>query len=228
MAYFASKCFCVTTDGGAESHTCEVPDILLAFLAWQAGTPLLDTRHLVNHDRRLWYHALRINGWCHAWANLEKYIVKVVPAWERVERQIRCLATFWRNASWRKHAKNCVSHTDTDPRLFDHTVQSVAKWRFEYIPRVMKDLLRYREMSERYMCQDWFVNAQDKLFIKDVLAASADKELWVFMASAHKHVMGDCEEARRWGMVCNCPEHLRMRREEHVHHIPCFFSTGDV
>ena len=81
MLYWQSKVGCITTDGGTEIHMVEVVDIMLAFIAWLHGTPLLDCAPLVNHARRLFYNSIRISGWGHGWGNLTKRVANACPKW---------------------------------------------------------------------------------------------------------------------------------------------------
>jgi len=85
----------------------------------------------------------------------------------------------------------------------------------------MECLLDLRQVCEEYMDESWFQNAQDRVFMQSVCAACKDKTLWTFMATSYKFVFEPAEVGRRWGMVCECPEHVDARRVDHVHHIEC-------
>jgi len=221
MRWWLSKVSAVLTDAGTERHTIEMPDILLAFLRWNAGAALADCALLVAHGQLLFPRALRIFGWCHGWSNIMKSVAAVCPVWERVLDQMRSLISFWRDRTWRKWVQKALQNV-VDPKLFRKGPTSVAKWRYGTIPHAMGQLLPLREVHERYLCMEMFANAQDKEEIKKVIAASKDKDLWIFMQASYTHVFTDCEQARHWGMCCNCPEHVRLRREEGKKHIECF------
>lgn len=57
MAYFVGTVASITTDVGQEIHTIEFPNILRAFLAYNAGVKLVDTVGIVVHSERLLYNA---------------------------------------------------------------------------------------------------------------------------------------------------------------------------
>jgi len=120
MSYFYSKCRCITTDGGAEIKTLDLPDVLKAFLKWNAGARLEDCRGLVDHSRRLLYNSLRVSGWSHCWGNLMKDLVKVCTKWPRFNEQLNMLVNFIRNASWRKFLAGALVPAGVDKKLFDH------------------------------------------------------------------------------------------------------------
>ena len=225
MSYFYSKVRCITTDGGTEKSTIELPDVLRAFLKWVSGTPLLECRGLVIHDRRLMFHCLRVSGWCHAWGNTMKAMAGMCPCWPRVLSQMRTLVAFWRNQSYRAWVKRALRGTpEVDGTIFDHFRATFAKWRYETIALGMRVLLIYREVHEVHL-QPWmFQQAQDKNFINEVMAASKDKNLWVFLASTDRHCMWDCELSRRWGLTCLCDDHVR-RRHDGEKHIECFWNS---
>ena len=214
----------ITTDFGVEVHTLELPNILQAFLSWHAGTPLEHVRGLVDHSSRLFYAALRIAGWCHCWGNLMKYIAEKSKRWPEVLDGMRALVNFWQNRSWRKYMKKVMQGKAFDLKELDHFTASMAKWRYETIPATMKDLLRLRIPSQ-YLSPELFPNAKDKTVIQKACDAGRNPWLWSYMDNSYNLCFLSCEECRRWGMVCECPEHVRMRQEEHVKHIECFHNS---
>ena len=137
-----SKVSTILTDAGAERHTVEMPDVLRAFLSWNAGTPLLACTPLVATDDLLFPNALRLFGWSHAWSNIRKVLASVCPSWDHRLNHIRCLASFWRNRTWRKWVQEALARTNVDPRVFRSFTATVAKWRYGTIPHSMERCCR--------------------------------------------------------------------------------------
>jgi len=105
MSYCLDHVWGITTDFGTEIRTLELPYILVAFLAWIDGRPLLECRPLVDYSRRLFYNAMRVIGWGHSWGNLMKAVCKACPQWPRVLANMQALVGFFKNLTWRKHCK---------------------------------------------------------------------------------------------------------------------------
>ena len=70
-----------------------------------------------------------------------------------------------------------------------------------------------------------FADAQDKASLKVVCEAVQDADWWNFLESSCSHCFRSCEESRRWGMVCECPEHVRLRTVDRQKHVACFFNS---
>jgi len=224
MNYFMSRVTSLTTDHGVEIHTLELPNILKAFLAWCAGTALADTRGLVIHAERLLYAAIRISGWSHAWANLMKYIAEKSPRWPKVLEQIRSLCSFYRNKTWRQFIKKIMAPTGFDTTELDTFSATTAKWRYETIPNCQKELLRLEQPS-RSLNMALFSKAQDKAELRAACEAGTDNAFWNYTNCSYNLVFLSCEDMRHWGMICSCPEHVRMRREDRVKHINCMQNS---
>ena len=60
-----SKVRSITTDGGAELHLLDVPDVLKCFLRRLDGAPLVSMANSVDPDTRLFGRAIGISGICH-------------------------------------------------------------------------------------------------------------------------------------------------------------------
>jgi hypothetical protein len=95
MQYFLDKMTCITTDGGTDIKTLEVPNILHAFMAWVGGADLGNVAHLVRHNERLFGNALRVIGWSHAWANSMKTVARSYSKWPEFEEMIGNLVSFF-------------------------------------------------------------------------------------------------------------------------------------
>ena len=57
-----------------------------------------------------------------------------------------------------------------------------------------------------------FSHAQDQVEMAVVMRALKELPLWRWMAAAFKEVFSALEFLRRWGMVCECPEHRAERK----------------
>ena len=56
-----------------------------------------------------------------------------------------------------------------------------------------------------------------------VFQAAKDHEFWTFTEGAYAYVFNPCEECRRRGMTCECPDHIRERKDGKKH-VPCFYN----
>ena len=65
------------------------------------------------------------------------------------------------------------------------------------------------------MREELFTQAQEKVFINDVLKACRDVRVWYFVAFIGVWVMEPLEHVRRWGLCCPRGECNRLREEEH-------------
>ena len=225
MAYWFSKVASITSDNGVEIHILEVPWILDAFARWMLGSPLADCAIYVDYNRRQFWNAMRVSGWCHNWSNLMKTVAHVCPKWPTVLQQLSCLVLFFRNKTYRKWLRRAlmgVAGVDTDK--LKHFPASMAKWRYQTIPFTMQCLLNLRWICQLQLRPEFFNHAQDKTFIKEVFEAAKDEELWQFMEACYTFLMMPSEDCRRWGLTCGCPQHVKMRTEDHVKHIPCFWN----
>ena len=63
------------------------------------------------------------------------------------------------------------------------------------------------------MRQEWFENAQDRALIQNAFDAFGDKFLWTFIEVTTREMWVPTEGDRRWGMVCNCPQHIEDRKK---------------
>lgn len=108
LAWVLAHVLCITTDFGIEIKCVELPDVLRAFLRWNAGALLLDCGRLVDHSRRLYIRALRISGWSHLFGNLMSHIAKCSPQWAGILEDLRTMVTVMKNGSNRKHILFCL------------------------------------------------------------------------------------------------------------------------
>jgi len=85
-------------------------------------------------------------------------------------------------------------------------------------------LLKFRTVFEVHLEEAMFANAKDRAFVTGVVRAGKDAEMWTFFQAASTYILWPCERARRWGMICLCEKHVKMRQEQGIHHIPCFWN----
>ena len=211
----------VTTDGGIEIATTDAPNFLPAFLARMRGESPQTCKGLVKHGERLFPLALKLYGWSHLWGNVMKTIGKSNEHWPSILEAARDLCSFYRLGGWRDHLALMLRPQHTfDLSPLKSFSAGFAKWRYETITVVFESLVRLRQISEKGVRSEFFENFQDRALLTRVLKWCADAPLWVFLAVSASHIFTPCERIRRWGMVCNCEKHLKLRAEG-VKHIHC-------
>ena len=141
--------------------------------------------------------------------------------WPAMLGKARALCKFFRNRSYRQHIasklNNRVLGVKNPPRYFTATF---AKWRYETLADVTRQLLRLRHLCEHELDPALFSAAQDPEFIREVFAACKDPFFWKWIKAAEKLLFRPIEELRRWGMVCDCPEHIE-GRQNGAKHVKC-------
>ena len=83
----------------------------------------------------------------------------------------------------------------------------IAKWRFETIAVVFRELLRVRFLAEHFLAEELhliFPAFQDSELLKDVQDAANWTDLWKFLATWHELMVYPLEHLRRWGLTCEC------------------------
>ena len=215
----ALRAFCwhvssFTTDFGVEMHLLEMPDVIDAFVAWVSGAPLERLRPLVNQDTRLFQRALRMAGWSHTLGGIMKEVANSMDEWPHVLKQMRSLVRNFRNGTYRRHIY--MKLKDTGPadlhQLMSKSPASFAKWRYETVPAVQSQLLPLRVLCEMHLDFVLFAHAQDKNEIREWMHACRDKEFWEWAAATYPHLFAPLEETRRWGVICDCPDHVAERK----------------
>ena len=220
----ALRTFCglvssLTTDFGVEMHLLEMPDIIDAFIEWVAGSPLVRLRPLVNQDTRLFHRALRMAGWSHTLGGIMKEVANSMREWPHMLGQMRILCQHFRNKTYREHIYRRLRDIYVGAlslySLTEHFNASFAKWRYETVPHVQSQLLPRRELCQRFLDFALFAQAQDKEGIKAWMRACRDEEFWQWTAATYPHLFAPLEQARHWGMVCECPDHVAERVRTH-------------
>ena len=214
IQWFLSKVRSLTTDFGVEMHLLDVPDISEAFIAWMNGRPLHTLRMLVKPDRRLFRLALRIAGWSHTMGGIMKAVAEHFEGWPAHLDKLRTLCTFYKNKSYRRHIRRRLELEPEEDRNLIHFTAGFAKWRYETVFEVLRQLLQNRTVSESKVSPELFAHAQDKELISSVIKACRDKPFWRFCSTSFNKVFASLEYLRRWGMACECPDHILERREK--------------
>jgi len=225
--YVCTKVTSVTTDMGVEIGTLVMPDMVLAYCQFMAGTPFESCGPLVNRSRRWIPRALRISGWSHAWGNISKACAEKIVQWPSVLEKMRALIGFFRVATWRTHVAKCLRQAGAEPvhvKAVEEFACNIAKWRYETVEHSMAELLQVRTTCQRFIRAEWFSNPQDREQLKAVLDACGDEWLWRFIAVTHKQCFQPIELSRHWGMVCNHPE-CKDKRDAGQKHVPCWGNS---
>lgn len=222
LRFFCDHVRSLTTDFGVEMHLIELPDISAAFVAWAGGTALHQVRPLVVHDRRIFRFALRIAGWSHTLGGIMKTVAESAPEWPRVLAHLRSLCKFFRNESYRRHIARRLKGTLPGlDQLLRYFTAGFAKWRYETIDTVLHQVLALRQLCQHHLTPALFAHAQDQELVRSVMEACRDSFFWKWAAVAHQLLFRPLELLRRWGMVCECPDHVAARTQDRVKHIYC-------
>jgi len=226
MKYFFSKVISATTDSGVEGLTIFMPDITHAFIRWVGGDSLADCSRHINPDERLLPFAVRVQGWGHSMGNVVKKVTNLWLDWPMVLDRMRACCKFYKNNTWRQHVVKGVlrSHPDYDVRVLKSFSADFAKWRYETVYTVTHALSPLKQVSTEFVCREWFANPQDRAVIDEFFKACEHKEFWEYVEHSHREIFEKIEVDRRWGLICECPEHLQQRRDG-VKHISCVYNS---
>ena len=214
VTWFCYHVRSMTTDFGVEMHLLDVPDIVSAMVAWAGGRPLHTLGPLVKPDSRLFERALRIAGWSHTLGGVMKGVAEGMPQWPSSLEQMRHLVKFYKNNTHRNHIRRKLKsrlRPEVDKQLI-HFTAGFAKWRYETIYECLRQLLDVREVSELPLPSELFPNPQDAVEVTNVMAACRDRPFWRWVSASFTKIFRDLEYLRRWGMVCECPDHRAERK----------------
>ena len=224
VLYFITKTGCITTDGGTEIGTVEMWNMLYCFMRWVAGVPFSELSAFARPNERLFSKSIRISGWSHGFGNLAKGAAWTWNRFSEMLDDVKVLCRFWRNKTWKLHVKKALRHRDDlDLTILDKRVPDLAKWRYQTLMVVFGSLLQFRTICENDFRPEWFADAQEKETLAGVWKACKTPILWRYMAASHREVYKPIERQRRWGMICTCPEHIRMRQEG-KRNINCYWN----
>jgi len=212
ITWFCYNVRSFTTDFGVEMHLLDIPDVAEAMVAWAGGRPLHQVRILVKPDSRLFRRALRIAGWSHTMGGVMKGAAENMPEWPSFLTNMRSLCKFYKNSTYRSHIRRKLElREDVNKSLLSFTA-GFAKWRYETVYEVLRQLLGVREVSEMPLPRELVARAQDQEDLSKVMAACRDRPFWRWASASFNKVFKDLERLRRWGMVCECPAHREERR----------------
>jgi len=201
----------ITTDHGVEIKTIDMPDVTEAYFQWMQGTPLNELRHLVRWDRRLFPNAVRISGWSHAFGNIMRSTAESCKTWPTILTGLREEVEFWRNQAWRAHVAKAGQSRGMDTRALRSFTASFAKWRYETIADVTESLSKVRIFAETVVVPEMFNHAQDREKVKSAIDRCRDAKLQKFISVSYRFLWKPLEHGRRWGMTCECAEHVQAR-----------------
>ena len=221
LQYFYDHVRSFTTDYGVEISLALICNILPAFIRWLQGCALPSLKDLVKHSERLMPVCMRIGGWSHSLGNTMKDVCKEFPLYPTYLHHMQKLCSFWRNETYRRHIQRVIQaprELEVDKKLTSFTA-SFAKWRYETLFQVQRQLLNLRSVCEDHMRRELLGAVQDVEELGAVLEACKDKAFWRWCAASFRFIMKPLELLRRWGMVCNC--HEEERRAHPGRHIEC-------
>ena len=126
---------------------------------------------------------------------------------------MRALIAFCRVPTWRRHVQRALALDDEglDLRILDHFDVNIAKWRYETIAVVSAKLAEYMPLLQRVPAA-LFANSQDKEMLRSAFDAINDSDLGDFLPTVSREVFGMLEKDRHWGMICECDNHVQLRR----------------
>ena len=214
LLWACSKVRSLTTDFGVEMHLLELPDIAAAFVTWVGGVPLADVRPLVRSDRRMFGRALRIAGWSHTLGGIMKHLAEKSPDWPKDLGHLRALCKFWRISSYRTHIARRLKGVENVENLCKSFTAGFAKWRYETVVQVLKQLTRRRAICQEHLkrAHVMFPKAEDQELVSSVCRACSDVPFWKWCAVALDEVFDELEQLRTWGMVCDHVECYEQRK----------------
>ena len=212
LQWFCSHVRSLTTDFGVEMHLLDLPDMSAAMVAWAGGRALHRVRPLVQPDTRLFPRALRIAGWSHTMGGVMKGVAELFPQWPSSLSNMRFLCKFYKNGTYRQHIRRKMALERALDKSLASFTAGFAKWRYETVYEVLRQLDGVRAVSELPLPPQLFAHAQDQAEMAQVMAACRDAPFWRWTSVSFKTVFRELEFLRRWGMVCECPDH---REERH-------------
>ena len=224
LRWLISKIRSFTTDFGVEMHLLEIPDLVSAVISWTGGTPLERVRGMIKPDVRLFSKAMRIAGWSHSLGGIMKKVSQNFPMWPRYLAIMRSLCKFLRNHTYRAHfirklqSISCPLDVSTLLKSFS---AGFAKWRYETVFTVLSQLVPLETLFMVYMAKEMFSKFQDEAEFARVMSGAKDKPFWKWASLSLEKVYTALEDLRRWGMICDCEEHVEQRRHGKKKHIEC-------
>ena len=93
-----------------------------------------------------------------------------------------------------------------------------AKWRFETISEVLRQLGLLRAVCEKSgVDRNLFGNVQDEADLNQFVVACQDVKLWRFIVVFYQFCIKYEEGLRRWGLLCPCCKEDRRLKKAKKH-----------
>lgn len=200
-----------TTDFGVEMHLLDLPDFIEAMVAWAGGRPLDRVGPLIKPDSRMFRRALRLAGWSHTMGGVMKGTAEGMPQWPTSLTHMRVVCKTYKNATYRRHIRRKLDLSPEEDRSMISFTAGFAKWRYETVFEVLRQLNGVRAVSAKVQ-PVLFPRAQDREEMGSFFVACRDAAFWRWASASFRHIFRELEYLRRWGMVCDCPEHRAERK----------------
>ena len=152
--------------------------------------------------------------------NIMKDTAEKFPHWPSTLGKMRSMCKFYKNNSYRMHIRRRLDLGLEDKATLKHFTASFAKWRYETVFEVLRQLLDYRQISA-LVPRELFARAQDQEEASAFFRACKDLPFWRWASASFRKVFSSLEYLRRWGMVCECPEHREQRKTRKNKFIKC-------
>ena len=156
-------------------------------------------------------------GWSHTVGGTAKSVANSMDDWPTNLAHMRSLCKNCRNPTYRKHIARRLKNNGPDnlKELMKSFSATFAKWRYESVFTVLSQLNPLRNLCENFLDFALFSRPQDKEEYRLWMVACRSKQFWKWAAVALPEVFQELEEIRRFGMVCDCPEHVAERQCTH-------------
>ena len=159
--------------------------------------------------------------------NLMKSTATRLNYWPRYLRHMRELCRFFKNDSYRQHIRRRLHPLSALAKeaLGKAFTAGFAKWRYETVAEALRQIGDLREVCEKLTIL-LFAHAQEQDHIARVMEACRDAKFLSWVVVAGREIFQVLEALRRWGIICDCPDHLAERaRLGRGKHIDCNSSS---
>ena len=173
----------------------------------------MELQGTVNPSSFLFPRCTSIYGWSHLFSNLIKKCCYCCPEYPEVLEYIRALVSLFRNKTWRQHIATQISPVYPPVGALLETFDArFAKWRYNTMDKVLKELGRLRFLCEEYLrtLSIIFPDFQDTKLLRKCEVAMRWKSLWRFIVKFREIATKGIEEVRSWSLGCWCHEIERL------------------
>ena len=138
-------------------------------------------------------------------ANMIKAVLTCTRAYPAMLAKLRSLCKFFRMEAYRRHLqKQFANNPAVRVAKLQHFTATLAKWRFETMYVVMKQLLALSDFCQHHFKASIMGKVKDASLLNEVSAACADTGLWQWMTIVFRLLVAPLERIRRWGLTCPC------------------------